>query len=126
MVNHASKVQPRCGFKSLSIAHQRRRKALLPEVLSTCQFLTRNIGRYSCEKPHCSDLNARLIYRIEEFENGKAEQWQLDTTATEKVQLKKNEDLIEANDELIQLLKIKTKQVKDQNAKSRDRRGMFN
>ena len=72
----------------------------------------------------CGNSNARLIHRIEEFEIDKKKAWEI--KSIKGTEFKQNDDYIATNDELITLLKRKAKQVEEENAKLRDRRGMFN
>ena len=64
------------------------------------------------------------MHRIEEFEIDKSKVWKI--KSTEGTEYKQNEDYISNNEELVTLLKTKMKQVENENAKLRDRRGMFN
>ena len=72
----------------------------------------------------CGNSNARLFHRIEEFDIDKKKVWEI--KSIEGIECKQNDDFIASNDELITLLKRKAKQVEEENAKLRDRRGMFN
>ena len=72
----------------------------------------------------CGNSNARLIHRIEEFEIDKSKAWEI--KSTKGTEYKQNDDYIAVNEELITLFKRKIKQFEKENAKLRDRRGMFN
>ena len=113
-------------FNLDAIFRQQDRKAeTLPCLANpTCSFAMEKLDRHRCLHKHCGNSNARLVHRIEEFEIEKKTAWKIKSVSGSEY--KQNEDYIETNNELITLLKRKTKQVEDENAKLRDRRGMFN
>ena len=69
----------------------------------TIAFKACDFGHHSCVEPNCGDLKARLIYRLNEYNERATYRFKGDDY--------ENEDYIRDNEELIQLLKEKMDKV---------------
>ena len=90
----------------------------------TSSIKIQRLNQHRCAHRMCGNLTARIVHRMDEYDDDKQNGFLIKAVAGSEC--KQNEDYIKNNEELITLLKLKTKQVTEENQKLMDRRGRYN